>query len=124
MPLYLILSIVAASLLFLSIGLGCYAGFAADFRVRSFFWLSLSSGLFASAIAIGVAGAWWMALGPVIPLFFIVLLRIRFPVLFGLNGCPKPDALEKESDNRGMNAYNDVHENIDENRNKHGEPHP
>jgi len=66
-----------------AIALGLYAGRSANLRVRRFFWIFLASGLVFSAIALGLAGKWWLSLGPLIPLTILFLLRLRFPFLFG-----------------------------------------
>jgi len=66
-----------------AIALGLYASRSANLRVRRFFWVSLALGLVFSAFALGLAGKWWLSIGPLIPLTILVLLRLRFPLLFG-----------------------------------------
>jgi len=85
----------AVALLVLAIALGLQAGRLKNRRVRRLFWLSLAFGLFLSAIFLGWAGRWWLAAGPLIPLFLILLLRIRFPFLFDGAASPGKQA-EKE----------------------------
>lgn len=114
----MILFLPAALLLIVAMGLGLYAGKSANLKVRRFFWLSLVSGLVASALALGLLGEWWLVLGPIIPLFLILLLRIRFPFLFGFHAIP-PDNTSEE-DNKAGNPYNDEHENLDNEREKQG----
>lgn len=107
----MILFLPAALLLFVAMGLGLYAGKSANLQVRRFFWFSLVSGLIASALALGLLGEWWLVLGPIIPLFLILLLRIRFPFLFGYHATPSK--YTPEEDNEAGNLYNDGHENSD-----------
>jgi len=66
-----------------AIAFGLYARRSANLRVRRFFWISLASGLVFAALALGLAGKWWLSLGPLIPLTILALLRLRFPFLFG-----------------------------------------
>lgn len=108
----------ATLLLTLAMGLGLYAGKTANLRVRRLFWLSLVSGLIASALALGILGEWWLVLGPIIPLLLILLLRIRFPFLFGNHLIPSDDT--PEEDNEAGNLYNGGHENFDSEREKTG----
>lgn len=98
--------------------LGFYAGRSANLKVRRFFWFSLVIGLVASALALGLCGEWWLVLGPLMPLALVILLRIRFPFLFGLPENFSNDSLERERDNGTTNLYNDGHENIDSEREK------
>ena len=108
----------ATLLLTVAMGLGLYAGKTANLRVRRLFWLSLVSGLIASALALGILGEWWLILGPAIPLLLILLLRIRFPFLFGYHATPSNDT--SEEDNEAGNLYNDGHENFDSEKEKTG----
>lgn len=106
----MILILFSALLLVTAIALGCYAGRSANQKVRRFFWLSLVLGLSASSIALGVAGEWWLALGPALPLFLILLLWLKFPFLFGAKGSSCGDSPEKEQDNEAAKLYNVGHE--------------
>jgi len=114
----MILFLPAILLLIVAMGLGLYAGKSANLQVRRFFWFSLVSGLIASALALGLLGEWWLVLGPIIPLFLILLLRIRFPFLFGYHATPSKDT--SEEDNKAGNLYNDGHENFDSEGEKPG----
>ncbi|MFA0887714.1 MAG: hypothetical protein ACC613_01315 [Synergistales bacterium] len=108
----------AVLLLVIAIALGSYAGRSANLRVRRFFWLSLVLGLSASALVLGVVGEWWLALGPALPLLLILLLRLRFPFLFGQTGPSFKDSPGTGRDNEETNLYNGGHEKTDTNRDK------
>lgn len=120
MPLFL----PAVLLLVLAMVLGSYAGRSANLKVRRFFWVSLVFGLAVSALALGIYGEWWLVLGPMMPLALVILLRIRFPFLFGLPENFSSDAVEREEDNRATNLYNDGHENIGSESEKSGNRNP
>ena len=90
---------------------GLYARKSANFKVRRFFWLSLVLGLVASAMALGILGEWWLMLGPSIPLTLILLLRLKFPFIFGVM---EKNTSGNEEDSPPASAYNDGHEDIDE----------
>jgi hypothetical protein len=91
----------AVALLVLAIALGLQAGRLRNRRVRRLFWGSLVSGLFVSALFLGWTGTWWLAVGPLIPLLLILLLRIRFPALFDQDAFPgREPGTEKEEDRK------------------------
>jgi len=80
-----------------AIALGLYASRSANLRVRRYFWASLALGLVFSALALGLAGKWWLSLGPLIPFTILVLLRLRFPLIFGNPG-KKPGNADEEQE--------------------------
>lgn len=116
----MILFAPAVLLLVLAMAFGLYAGRSANLKVRRFFWYFLASGLIASALALGILGEWWLVFGPMIPLVLILLLRIRFPFLFGLIAPPSSHAAGTEEDNGPVSHYNDGHENDDSEREEKG----
>lgn len=89
----------AVALLVLAAALGFQAGRERRSKVRRSFWFFLVSGLLFSALFLGWAGEWWLAAGPLLPLFLIFILRVRFPLVFAKVIPPeeKPEG-EKEED--------------------------
>jgi len=85
----------AVTLLVLAIVLGLQAGRLKSRKVRRLFWLSLLCGLFVSALFLGWAGRWWLAAGPLLPFFLILLLWIRFPFIFDGAAPPQKQAETK-----------------------------
>jgi len=91
----------AVALLVLAIALGLQAGKLRNRRIRLYFWCCLVSGLLLSALFLGWAGKWWLAAGPLIPLFLILLLRIRFPAFFDQEAfAGREPGTEKEEDRK------------------------
>lgn len=112
----MILFAPAILLLVLAMALGLYAGRSANLKVRRFFWYFLASGLIVSALALGILGEWWLVFGPMIPLVLILLLRIRFPFLFGVFPPTADDTAGTKEDNGSESHYNDGHDNVENER--------